>query len=151
MKEDTFFRYKLIALFVSTIIAGIVILYFIEQRLTDSIRKELQVASNIGEIERLDEVLTMSAKMYTTSSEDSYKERYIIHADKLDKLISDTFKLIGDQEAINYLRKTDAANTSLVKIELQALKLCESGLCNRVMNYFVKKRMSTSNMIMQRE
>lgn len=131
MKEENNIRYKIISLFGIIFFTGMALLYIIEQRLADSVGKELQIASNIGEIERLDEVLTMSTKMYTTSKDEAYKKRYTVHAEKLDNLISDTFKLIDDQKAINYLHKTDTANSNLVKIELQALNLCEQGLCNK--------------------
>lgn len=129
MKEEKYILYKIIILFVITIFTGMVLLYFIEQRLAASVSRELQISSNIGEIERLDEVLTMSAKMYTTSKDETYKKRYTVHAEKLENIISDTFNLIDDQKAINYLRKTNAANSSLVKIEIQALNLCDRGFC----------------------
>ena len=131
MKDEKTFQYKLLALICLIIISGLVTIYYIDRLLKDSVARELKIATNIGEIGRLDEVLTMSAKLYTSSNDVYYKQRYEVNADKLAEIISTTFTLIQNHDAISYLQKTEAANESLIKLELEAFRLCQQSLCNQ--------------------
>ena len=131
MNEEVWFRYKTALLFFVAVVAGFFTISYIDDLLSGSINQELQIATNIGEIERLDEVLTMSARMYTASEDEAYRQRYEINSEKLDAIIADSFKLLDDHEASNFLNKTDAANQSLIKIERQAMDLCKQGKCKQ--------------------
>ena len=131
MNEETLFRFKTMVLFCLALISGLAAVTYIDRMLSGSVSQELQIATNIGEIERLDEVLTMSSRMYTVSEDESYRQRYDVHSLKLDALIADTFELINDPESVNFLNKTDAANQQLIKIELEAIELCQQGLCKQ--------------------
>ncbi|MBL8735643.1 MAG: hypothetical protein JNL12_04390, partial [Planctomycetes bacterium] len=88
---------------------------------------QLHIAQLCGDIARLDEVLTMSANMATTTGEARWQERYDAHVDDLDAAIAalrEVSPRLFDQELGS---DTDAANRRLVAMEASAFALVKEG------------------------
>lgn len=79
-----------------------------------------------GEILRLDEVLTMSAKMSAATGDDRWKRRYDEHVDLLDNVIAESLAL--EPTALrDFLARTEDANRRLVAMETRAFEHVEAG------------------------
>ncbi len=79
-----------------------------------------------GEIKRLDEVLTMSARMAATSGETRWVERYNANVDGLDRAINELMTL-GVSNVAQLVHATDAANLVLVGMETRSFELIQQG------------------------
>ncbi|MEK7390310.1 MAG: ATP-binding protein [Elusimicrobiota bacterium] len=77
-----------------------------------------------SEIGRLDEVLTMSARLGAATADKKWERRYHEHAPKLDLAIRSVFEVITDRELIERL---DAVNQELVGMETRAFDLTRAG------------------------
>ena len=97
-------------------------------------RQDMDVAvhnSQIGQLNgvvmRLDEVLTMSARMAAATGESRWEQRYRQHEPELDAAIKDTLALATEVSASTAVEETDAANAKLVAMENQAFALVRGG------------------------
>lgn len=77
----------------------------------------------IGEIGRLDEVLTMSAKMAVATGDPSWADRYREHEGRLDAAIGELQSLSPSVRAVEAAAATEAANLELVRMERAAFDL----------------------------
>lgn len=102
-------------------------LILVDQRLSESRFKEIQLVRNIGEILRLDEVLTMSARYFASSHDQTYRDRYNRNVDLLDYTIKQTFQLSTSDEANRAVKETEDANNALVAMELESFDLANNG------------------------
>jgi two-component system, sensor histidine kinase and response regulator len=80
-----------------------------------------------GIIMRLDEVLTMSARMAAVTGELRWEERYRQHEPELDAAIKDAMALASQIPAFGASKQTDAANARLVAMENRAFALVRDG------------------------
>jgi PAS domain S-box-containing protein len=80
-----------------------------------------------GEIARLDEVLTMSARMSAVTGERQWEERYHRFELDLDNIIKETFSIGKNINMQKAIAKTDTANTKLVAMEYHAFNLVHQG------------------------
>lgn len=80
-----------------------------------------------AEIVHLDEILTMSARMYAATGEAVWKERYLDHVDKLDNYIAKARHLSNELLQEDLVTNTDQANRILVDIENRSFELVEIG------------------------
>ena len=76
-----------------------------------------------GVIVYLDEVLTMSARMVTTTGDSRWEERYRHFEPQLEAAIKETTKIETGSPDIKAVTKTDQANTKLVEMENRAFAL----------------------------
>lgn len=87
-------------------------------------RAEIQTLKTLeAEIMRLDEVLTMSAKMYAATSAQRWKDRYKSAEPLLEDALARSLRLLPEGVSQSFLDKTKVANDRLVEIEHQALEL----------------------------
>ncbi len=91
--------------------------------LSNSLSAKSELLVNIGEIARIDEVLTSSALLATATGEAKYVERYFAHVEALDHLLDRSLALFDTGDARRMLEQTDAANGVLVSIEEKALTI----------------------------
>ena len=109
----------LISICVSTVFFG---------RLDRAVTTHNVVSGAVGEILRLDEVLTMSARLYVSAHDDAYKRRYYDVIPQLDAQIA-TVKEFSQAIAAG-ISVTDQANQKLVALEESAFTLCDQGRCS---------------------
>lgn len=89
---------------------------------------ELQLMVDIGEIKRLDEVLTTSARLYALTGDRHYRDRYFEHVERLDALLARA-QILSQAEGIDpeLVGATEQANTRLVELETRAFELTDRG------------------------
>ena len=80
----------------------------------------------LGQIGRLDEVLTGSARLAAATSDPAWKARYDKSAPQLDAAIVGAMKLASPALRTQFKEQTGAANDQLVALESQAFKAVES-------------------------
>ncbi len=80
-----------------------------------------------GEIMRLDEVLTMSARMAAATGELSWEERYKANEQPLDQAIKEVLSVLPPEAANSSAKATDEANAKLVDMETRAFEAVRSG------------------------
>jgi twitching motility protein PilJ len=80
-----------------------------------------------GEIRRLDEVLTMSARMAATTGDERWVARYNDNVAPLDHAIKEMLDLAGSPQATAIVRATDDANAALIAMETRSFELVEEG------------------------
>jgi two-component system, sensor histidine kinase and response regulator len=78
-----------------------------------------------GTILYLDEVLTMSARMASTSNDPSWKDRYLEFEPKLSSAVKELMSLANDIDINNLIARTAGANAQLVAMERQAFQLID--------------------------
>ena len=81
----------------------------------------------MGIIDRLDEVLTMSAHMYAATGDAKWERRYRLEEPKLDVVIKEARRLAPGLFVGEAARKTDVANAKLVAMEKRAFALAAGG------------------------
>jgi signal transduction histidine kinase len=80
-----------------------------------------------GQIIRLDEVLTMSARMAVATGDSRWEERYRRFEPELGRIIHDAIQLAPDARSGEAAEQTDAANKRLVEMENLAFSLIRRG------------------------
>ena len=80
-----------------------------------------RLVTNIGEIQRIDEILSSSALLATATGDPAYETRYLTHVGMLDQLLGETMEHFSNDQARAMLERTEAANHILVSIEKKAL------------------------------
>lgn len=101
----------------------------LERALRSSIDRRVELTRLVGEIRRLDEVLTMSARLYTAAPDPALARRYDEAASDLDRALGEALALSASEEAAAAVQATDAANTALVEVERAAFARCDAGDC----------------------
>jgi len=89
--------------------------------------RDLRLAALRGQIEHLDELLTMSARMAAASGERSWEERYVRHEPTLARAIEEAIRLAPEAGAAVGAEETRAANDALVALERRAFELVRGG------------------------
>ncbi|MBF0487808.1 MAG: response regulator [Nitrospirae bacterium] len=89
--------------------------------------KYFRLQELIGVILENDEVLTMSARMGAASGDPQWEKRYSDADPILDAAIKEAMKLLPDQQLLDSIASTDAANIELVKMEKQSFDLVHQG------------------------
>jgi serine phosphatase RsbU (regulator of sigma subunit) len=94
------------------------------RRFTDTAQRNLRIEELRGQIIYLDEVLTMSARMFALTADPSWEARYRQFEPKLDHAIREAMShSLGAQMT----KETDEANATLVALENRALELARLG------------------------
>jgi methyl-accepting chemotaxis protein len=92
-----------------------------------SLRQLAQMQNVNGEVLRLDEALTMSAKMGAATADPAWRERYDTLNTQMDKAIGDILALAPTAIAERYKAQTSAANDRLVILEKKAFDQTAKG------------------------
>jgi signal transduction histidine kinase len=101
---------------------GFYVLYWFD-RYNRSTQDAMAFESNRVEIARLDEVLTMSARVHAATGEPVWQDRYREHVDLLSAVLEETIALAGNESARTAIALVADANDRLVTIEEQAFDL----------------------------
>ena len=113
----------------------------------------LRVEKLRGTVVHIDEVLTMSVRMAAATGNLEWEARYHRYEPQLDEAIRDIRELATEEPITAALAKTDAANTALVALELEAFKLVREGHRNDAAKlvsgptYEEKKRIYSDGMV----
>ncbi len=78
---------------------------------------------------RLDEVLTMSARLSVSTNDITYRDRYFANVDPLTNEIEKAKALVPAETVTLAISNTDEANNRLVQMEEQAFSLCAEQRC----------------------
>jgi signal transduction histidine kinase len=89
--------------------------------------RESRIRTLHGAILRLDEVLTMSARMAAATGDRRWEQRYRRYEPKLDAAIAEAEALVPGGSSIASVAGTDAANVKLVAMENSAFALVRAG------------------------
>lgn len=90
-------------------------------------KTELRLERLAGTIMRLDEVLTMSARMSALTAEPAWEKRYKTYEPDLDAALGETLAIAPDPQIVAALRQTALANAELVELEHAAFDRVRSG------------------------
>lgn len=101
----------------------------LEHRLWRSVEVERELIRLVGEIRRLDDVLTMSARLFAARGEAADRARYQEEAKALDAALARALSLARSTREREAFAATEAANRALVTIEEAAFARCEAGDC----------------------
>ena len=133
IKTQLFLGFSIFALFIISI--GVLTIFELENTLVslilldDSIT-DLQLSEKLllhaVNIKYYDEVLTQSARNYAFTGDEKWKLRYLENEPFLSNELSHALELGTDIEK-NFFNEIDVANKKLVEIELQSIKLVETG------------------------
>jgi len=85
--------------------------------------RDLRTVELRGEIVRLDEVLTMSARMAAVTGDLSWEARYREFEPQLDALVKEAIRLTSESGSAEAAAQTDSANLKLVVMENQSFAL----------------------------
>jgi methyl-accepting chemotaxis protein len=88
--------------------------------------EDIAIIDLSNQVTYLDEVLTSSARLATSTGDQRWEKRYLEYVPKLDQVIAETKKLLPliDSSSIT---NTDEANAKLVVIETKAFELTKQG------------------------
>jgi PAS domain S-box-containing protein len=92
--------------------------------------RESRIRALHGMILRLDEVLTMSARMAAATGDSRWEQRYRRYDPQLDAAIAEAKALVPGGSSIAAIAGTDAANVKLVAMENSAFALVRAGHLN---------------------
>jgi methyl-accepting chemotaxis protein len=88
--------------------------------------EDIAIIDLSNQVTYLDEVLTSSARLATSTGDQRWEKRYLEYVPKLDQVIAETKKLLPliDSSSIT---NTDAANEKLIAMETKAFELTKQG------------------------
>lgn len=101
--------------------------------------RDIRFAELAGTILRLDEVLTMSARMAAATGDGAWEIRYRKHEPELDAAIKKISSLAPSLVMRTFLLETDAANQALVEMENSAFRLGRQGRRKQALNVLVSE------------
>lgn len=96
-------------------------------RYNQSNRVAMAFESNRVEIARLDEVLTMSARIHAATGQPIWRDRYFEHVEPLREILKETIDLAGSEKAKKAISSVSDANDRLIAMEVQAFSLATEG------------------------
>ena len=126
-------RNPMVLLTIALILNGVMlvwlvwVLYASQRESAAATRWSVGVEELRGAILRLDEVLTMSARMAAASGDPKWEERYLSCEPKLDAAIKEAAKLAPEASSEAGAAATDTANIRLVEMEKHAFDLVRQG------------------------
>lgn len=116
--------------FVGTAVVGLLILISVlvldlYHKNFEYIELDSQLNESISKIVYYDEVLTMSARMFAVTGDDSWRKRYDTYVVKLDETIAKSITLVPG--IVSILESVEVANNTLVRLENEAFKRVVEG------------------------
>ena len=88
-----------------------------------TVTEELRLQELRGTILRLDEVLTMSARVAAATGDSSWEKRYRLAEPELDAAIKEAMALVSEAAVVEAVSQTDAANAKHEDMENRAFSL----------------------------
>lgn len=88
--------------------------------------KDVFLAENVGKLIRLDEILTMLAKMSAIGGDTSWS-KYHKHKADLDKIIKQVFMLDYRKNMLEQVKNIDHSRQNLIDMDIKAMDLAEAG------------------------
>lgn len=141
---------SLLALSISLGVAqGLYLLHWFD-RYNRSNQNAMAFESNRVEIARLDEVLTMSARVYAATGEPIWQDRYLDHVEPLDVVLKETLDIAGSEKARTAISLVSEANDRLIAMEENALALAASGELGEAFNLLTSANYETQKEHYQR-
>lgn len=129
--RKTAFPYKMVSLMVvlTIFLCGEIAWHVWDsyREIRESHPRTLRIQQLQGVITHLDEVLTMSARMWAVTGEDRWELRYREHEMQLDAAIKEIRQLAPNSYATAAATRTDDANQVLVEMEHRAFSLGHQG------------------------
>jgi signal transduction histidine kinase/CheY-like chemotaxis protein len=98
---------------------------FDENRKIFSKKSEFEQLS--GDIVYFDEILTMSARLFTLTMNPDWEKRYKEYETKLDSVINKAKDLASKELVLSFIQQTDESNQELIILELMAFNLAREG------------------------
>lgn len=105
-----------------------------EHQAGEATRQRLRGLELAGVILRLDEVLTMSARLAAATGDPAWEKRYHESEPKLDEAIREALSHFSESEALAASTATDQANQRLVALEKEAFRLTSLGKGSEALN-----------------
>ncbi len=109
------------------LVASTIVSYRAFNRLVNN---EFRLQHLSDRITYLDEVLTMSARLYATTDDQQWKRRYQDHVDELDATIAASIDLAPASYDTSDAAEIEAANEKLIAMEKWAFELVKNGNSN---------------------
>jgi PAS domain S-box-containing protein len=138
MKRHTkeLYKTRAIQLFIASIILTTIVFAFIGTMFWNHYESSKEVTKQALEVENIegnillyDEMLTMSAHMYTSTGDPEWEERYNTVIPLLDSALAHAEK-VAPNDFKTIIQKTDAANKALIEKETQAFELTKKDSTN---------------------
>lgn len=105
---------------------GVFLLHWFD-RYSQSIQNAIAFESNRVEIARLDEVLTMSARVHAAIGDPVWQERYLEHVELLGEIIDQTIDLAESEKVRTAIALVSDANDRLIAMEDRSFALAVDG------------------------
>jgi PAS domain S-box-containing protein len=116
-----------IVLSFAAILAMSAIIHHVQNIRNDTTMKQLGLMHLSGEISRLDEVLTMSARMAAATGDKNWIERYKLNEAELDRLLNEALSLSNVDKAKSAAAEIHNVNHALINMEEHAFSLINTG------------------------
>jgi methyl-accepting chemotaxis protein len=99
----------------------------------------LAAVSSVSDMRYYDEVLTMSARMFASTANPFWEQRYNDTVPKLDAAIASAKKIAPKDASAAFATKTDQANQALIQMETEGFTLSKSGKSTEAMELLLGK------------
>ncbi|NJN63300.1 MAG: hypothetical protein HC795_18870 [Coleofasciculaceae cyanobacterium RL_1_1] len=119
------------------LVASTVVSYRAFNRLVEN---EFRLQRLSDRITYLDEVLTMSARLYAATSDQQWHQRYQDHVDELDETIAASIELAPASYDQSDAAETEAANAKLIAMEKWAFELVKNGNPNAALTLLLSPK-----------
>ncbi|MCK6545179.1 hypothetical protein L6R52_04870 [Myxococcota bacterium] len=108
-------------------LVAVLLLVALDVALGRSVARELELSRHVAEIHRLDEVLTMSARLYAATHDPRHRERYTTELPHLEAALRRALEVAGTADVYAEIASTSSANRALVELEKEAFARCDAG------------------------
>ncbi len=108
---------------------------------------DIKAESLTKDITYLDEVLTMSARMFAFTGEHSWYDRYDEHVPLLDQALEQSFTYIDSKAQSAFLSQTQIANKILIELETRSLALSLQGKSNQAIELVFSDEYKTNKIL----
>ena len=108
---------------------------------------DIKAESLTKDITYLDEVLTMSARMFAFTSEHNWYRRYNEHAPLLEQTLEQSFAYIDSEAQSAFLTQTHIANKILIELESRSLTLSLQGKSNQAIELLFSDEYETNKVL----
>lgn len=105
---------------------GAFLLHWFE-RYNEAVENAIAFENKRGEIARLDEVLTMSARLHAATGKLIWHDRYLTHVEPLHRMLEEALTLAANDEAQKAIDQVAYSNTALIAFEERAMSVTAEG------------------------
>ena len=115
------------------------------QNFESNIKTNIKLQNISGDIEYLDEVLTMSARMAASTGNVDWEERYLNNVPALDEAINELVDIAPEHK--ESFSQTSEANQKLIEMEDRAFELVRQGESSEALQLLLGQEYSTQKQI----